>query len=163
MIAPRLSSTHLEELDVVKSRFLKKALRVPMATNNEVVFNLCDTPRFMVDLKEKGYRFNDAVYESYARVLAKKRREEDARSRNQLAFTDPSWKLPLQPRHFQLGYTVHGFHFKICTSPAYHNRAARCICKFCNGSASNVDHLAECPSLTGPLYARYCTVYEPPP
>ena len=130
-----------------------------MATNNEIVFKLCETRRFCEDLKEKGYRFNEDQFQGYSDEIDLKKNEEATRSRNSLAFDDSRWKQALQPRHFYAGYTVHGFHFCICSDGDYHVRNGECICKLCEGSARDVDHLSNCPALSGTLYEKYKNVY----
>ena len=40
----------LLEMDIVKSKYLKKALCLPMSTNNDVVYNLSGTKRLVEEL-----------------------------------------------------------------------------------------------------------------
>src|SRR5699024_3076633 len=89
-----------------------------------------------------------------------KQRTELTRKRNRLAFEDPTWKGINQPRHFIVGYTVHGFHWCICQNEAFHERDENCVCKFCKQSAAGPDHLNECEELQGDLYCRYKTVVD---
>src|SRR5699024_6314850 len=71
------------------------------------------------------------------------------------------WTSPNQPRHFVVGYAVHGFHHRLCSNGRYHQRGLECICRFCKGSAGPLDHLLQCSALTSSLYDRYKTVCLP--
>ena len=158
LVAPSLSKASLLQLDIVKSKYLKKALCLPVSTNNDVVYNLCDTKRLCEELKEAGVQFDEQAYKEYQEVVQAKKLLESQRQRNKLAFEDDNWKRPMQPRHYVVGYTVHGFHWCICKNKEYHERKGECVCKECNQSAADADHLARCPMLQGDLYGRYKTV-----
>ena len=158
VIAPRLNKANLLELDIAKSRFLKKALCLPMSTNNDAVYDLCGTERFCVTMKEKGVAFNEEAYEMYIDFVARKKALERKRKRNPLAYEDTSWMGINQPRHFVVGFSVHGFHWCLCEDRSYHERDEECYCRFCGDSAAEVDHLEKCTALYGELFDRYKTV-----
>ena len=65
-----------------------------------MVFQLCEEKRFCEELAEKGYKFNERDMGLYRAELEEKRQEEARKTRNELAFSDRSWAMPLQPRHF---------------------------------------------------------------
>ena len=156
VIASSLSKDSLLLLDIVKSKYLKKALSLPVWTNNDVVYNLCGTKRLCEELKDKGVPFNDDAYNEYLEVIQAKKKLEEERKRNNLGFEDESWKDIQQPRHFKLGYTVHGFHWCLCKNTEFHSeRTQNCTCKLCDQSAEDIDHLEKCVGLQGDLYARY--------
>mgnify|MGYP005803606199 CR=1 FL=1 len=158
LTAPHLTKANLLQLDIVKSKYLKKALALPMATNNDLVYNLCDTKRLCEELKESGIQFNEKAYDEYQEEVEEKKRLEAQRERNRLAFEDDTWKGVNQPRHFMVGYTAHGFHWCLCTDTSYHERSEDCICAECFESADQVDHLEKCSGLQGPLYERYKSI-----
>ena len=161
LISPYLKSSHMTELDIIKNRFLKKTLSLPMWTGNELVYKLCETTRFCQELAEKGYRFEENNYLAYLREVEESKNREKVRKRNSLAFEDLEWKGIQQPRHYFLGYTAHGFHFRLCTDQSFHDDIkSRCRCKFCAMPITEVDHLVRCTALSGSLFERYRAVYE---
>src|SRR5699024_2834819 len=131
---------------------------LPIATNNDVVYNLCDTKRLCEELKEAGVAFDEKAFREYQEEVEEKKQIESQRKRNNLAFECDSWKGVSQPRHFMVGYTVHGFHWCIGEETRYHQRDEECYCRECGQSAGEVDHLEKCSSLQGDLFERYKTV-----
>ena len=141
---------------MIKNRFLKKARSLPMWSGNEFVYQLCQTKRFCEDLKEKGYPFDEDQYHGYLLEVEASKQRELKRCRNTLAFEDDTWKGIQQSRHFWVGYSAHGFHFRLCTNQKFHMEAdERCCCKLCNEPLDRVDHLSMCTALNGTLYERY--------
>ena len=145
----------MEILYKATSKYLKKALALPVSTNNDVVYNLCGTKRLCEELKEAGVQFDEQAYKKYVEMVEEKKQLEAQRQRNRMAFEDDTWKGPNQPRHFMVGYTVHGFHWCVCEDQSFHQRNEDCICKWCKQSAAGADHLERCATLQGELFQRY--------
>ena len=157
LFSPRLEVTTLALLDTVKSRFLKRALQLPVTSSTERVHAVAGCRRFCEDLKEKNYSFDKKVFEEYLQGLVLKRRDTTPFN----AISDDTWRLPLRPRHFLVGYAVHGFHHRLCNNGRYHERNPNCICRFCLLSTEALDHLMECRALVGRSdFERYTYVLK---
>jgi hypothetical protein len=157
LFSHHLKVTTLEHLDMVKSRFLKKVLQLPPTASTELIHRLTGSKRLCEDLAEKNYRFGEKAYTEYLKKIEVDR--QTATKFNQLAFIDDSWKKPLQPRHFVVGYSIHGFHHRYCENQGYHNVTTACICRHCHQVADQIDHLSSCSAFDGKsLYHRYRSV-----
>ena len=131
-------------------------MQPPLTAATDKTQKLAGCKRFCGELQEKGFAFNVRAFRQYLTNI-----EEEAaqRSYNSLAFEDDNWKRPNQPRHFVVGYSVHGFHHRVCANTGYHSREPSCKCKHCGESAAGIDHLNVCCALEGkPLYSRYILV-----
>lgn len=159
LIAPYLKAGHLESLDVIKNRYLKKALSLPMWTGNEFIYRLCEEKRLCMDLKEKGYEFGQAQYNDYLNLVDGSKQREQECQRNEVPGGDEAWRGILKTRHFPLGYSAHGFHHRICNNSVFHRGTIKtCRCKRCGERQIGVNHLETCVALTGSLFERYTFV-----
>lgn len=159
LFASHLGVTSLKHLDTVKSRFLKKVLRLNPTASTELIHKLCGESRLCEDLLEKNYPFGDAALNSYLSDLQET--QTQTQECNPLAFVETQWKGVDQPRHFVVGYSVHGFHHRMCSNDRYHQRSDDCICRFCHKSAGHINHIDNCDQLDGSLYQKYCLVKAP--
>ena len=68
---------------------------------------------------------------------------------NSPAIKQCNWKgARYQKRHLVCRFSVHGFHFKLCKTAAYHERESDCKCKFCGLSSYGLLHAFECSVLS---------------
>ena len=49
-----------------------------------------------------------------------------------------------QPRHFVVGYSLYGFHYRLCGNKNNPTKNDTCRCSFCGKSAGSIDHLEKC-------------------
>ena len=135
-------------IDQVKSRFLKRVMQLPLTASTDSIHQIAGCERLCEDLVEKGYVFNAGTLAEYKKEIAEK-----AAGPNEI---DECWSLANQPRHYLVGVAIHGFHHRLCSNDRYHRRGPSCKCRFCQGSAGNLDHLQTCIALRdNELYTRY--------
>src|SRR5699024_8796813 len=125
-------------------------------TGNEMVYSLSECQRLCLELAEKGYKFDGTQLDAYLNKIEESKARYFRRTHNTLGFEDKSWKEMNKPRHFVLGYTAHGFHFRLRSNAAFHRPEVGCVCKRCGESASSIDHLQSCVGFdTSDLFRRY--------
>ena len=129
--------------------FIIRALCLPLSTSNENVHKLCDTHRLCVELHDKNFKFDEQVYNEYLNTI------EDSKNRaGEMNDCDIEWRGTKRPRHMVVGFLVHGFHHLLCKDQNFHKRTDACTCKLCDETI-RLEHMMECPSLTGRLACRY--------
>src|SRR5699024_2888720 len=141
LFAHKLKAKHLVSLDVVKNRYLKKALSLPMRTGNEFVYTKCETKRLGIELHEKGYNFEQCEFQEYLKEVEGSIGRERDMQRNNVPDGD-AWRGIMKPRHYYLGFAAHGFHHRMCQDRRFHLKIEdTCTCRFCDRQINDSGHL----------------------
>ena len=150
-IAPFLTVKDLQEMDRVKSIFLKTVLCLPKSSCATLTYHLCETEPLVQELKGMGhFEFTREVLIAYQEF---RREREEAFKEMEYhlgpAFLDDQWKKPHQKhRHIQTRLTAHGFHHVLCQNDDFHQPSEDCFCIFCEGPATNRYHVIHCPDFS---------------
>jgi hypothetical protein len=136
-ISPQLTLPQLQEIDKVKTTFVKRALGVHKNASNTLTLMLAGEDSLVEELKG-NMDLKEAHWEAYQEQrLRKIEMKIDQGFLLGPGFTCERWKKQKQKdRHFVMRMTVHGFHFKICMDKSYHDPRTGCICRHCS---ENID------------------------
>ena len=145
-IAPRLSLTHLVELDVVQSLYLKRLLGLPKHSSATLAHELTGRPFLMEGLLADGLSVREAVALEYSAHVDERRTSfAEANYTEGPAFMSEEWKGPLQSnRHWVTSFTAHGFHQLWCSDTEFHEAGPDCLCAYCNTPTADRYHLLSC-------------------
>jgi hypothetical protein len=125
LIWPHLTLSDLRKLEAIKSMFFKRVSRLvyKLAQVNYFVsdikgkFNLPDTPAYLSFLQERDNKSLDIDFEFYYTD----------------AMLDSFWTKPnFSQRHVYTRFAIHGFHFHLCKTSAFHDCYLSCVCKYCH-------------------------------
>jgi hypothetical protein len=152
-----LKTSDFQNLESVKSRYLKRAMNLSKFALSRYTYWLADTTFFVHDIKLKFDLPETDCYKEFMKLQFEKMLDVPLSFFQTHAFSNQSWKGPLfDKRHIFTRFAVHGFHYLICTDKSFHFMATEdCICSLCKGPCSQ-HHLATCPKRVLPLehYAK---------
>jgi Reverse transcriptase (RNA-dependent DNA polymerase)/Endonuclease-reverse transcriptase len=144
VVWPYLSLTDFENLEKVKSNYLKRALCLSKYTKNRLVYELTGEKFFINELQAQ---FNLPITENYLKFINKRIEKSEnicLSFYNAFAFKDQKWKEPnRRNRHVVTRFAVHGFHHIVCSTKEFHESNKDCKCKLC-GERCEQYHLLEC-------------------
>jgi hypothetical protein len=139
-----LKISDLEDLEGIKSNFLKRAMGLSKFTQNRLTYMLARTSSFIEELMGTYNLEETAASMEFKRRLDLKVAEINPEFRSSFAMTDTSWMSSLYDlRHLICRAAVHGFHHKYCGDSSYHQPAGDCRCKFCDMPCT-LYHLNQC-------------------
>ena len=144
-----LSVAQFEMIDTCFCDFFKKVLGVSRTTRNRLVIIMCaDLPLLTERLIRNGRVPVTPNYLAYRDNLEEKLSDVSPDFFTSPAMTQEQWKRSnYKKRHLVCRVSVHGFHYKVCDGPPFHEPADTCVCTFCNGSASSYLHVLSCPGV----------------
>jgi len=141
----KLTVAQLRQLDGVKLSYLKRALGVHRNARNRLVYLLCRTEPFCVELRD---RFDLPETPAFLSVLATHRRklvEVEPDFFDTPAMRQEDWREPLaEQRSLLCRHAVHGFHGELCEAAGFHDPRDSCVCRHC-GEPCPRYHLLSCP------------------
>jgi len=144
-IWPYLSARDFDQLEKVKTRYLKKVLGLSKYTRSRFVYELLDTDLFMHDLKQKfslkeTIAFNTFFEERLLNKLNICDEFYDTETMNNF-----QWKNALfADRHVFTRFACHGYHHLFCKNLNFHFEAENdCFCKYC-GQLCKQYHIMTC-------------------
>lgn len=140
-----LTVGNLEMLNKVKASFIKRTLGLHPTTRSRLAYLLAGSMLAIEDFRARfGLRETDA-YRDCLEAWETKFAEVDPEFHSSWAMKQEKWKEPHQEnRNVVTRYSVHGFHFKLCTNKSFHEALMCCICRRCSGQC-NKYHAATCP------------------
>jgi hypothetical protein len=145
-IWPYLNVNDLTILESVKSRFLKKAMRLHYKARSRFVYQLADTDYFVHELMAKYSLPETEMSKKFSAQMVAKINEIEPMFYDTPAMKDPSWKqINCKDRHMFTRHSVHGFHYLLCADKSFHQSAKKdCECEKCGDKEIGVYHLLEC-------------------
>jgi hypothetical protein len=144
VIWSKLNVREIEDLDKIKTTYLKRALGVSKFAKKRLVYLLADTTSFIEDLMSIYNLEHTAASIEFKRRLELKFAEVNNDFVHTIAMRDNSWKThTCLQRHSMCRAAVHGFHAKYCHIPRCHAETPACTCKFCSSHCSQY-HMLSC-------------------
>ena len=139
-----LTKSNLQEIEKVKSTFLKKILCLSKFTPNRLVYELARETFFIEDLRLHLLLPSTRQYDSLLQELNTKRSLIWLEFYTTEAMTSKTWwGANYDLRHTVTRFAVHGFHHKICVVKSYHIPGPGCVCELC-GRACDRYHALIC-------------------
>jgi Reverse transcriptase (RNA-dependent DNA polymerase)/Endonuclease-reverse transcriptase len=148
IIWPYLTIQDLENIERVKTRYLKRVLGLSKYIRSRFVYELVDTDLFVSDLKLK---FSLPETEAYKKF-------HEQKSMNKLSIIDEfyetetmtnlKWQNALfADRYVFTRFACHGYHYVFCSNKKFHSEAITniCVCKYCNKECTQY-HILYCPN-----------------
>ena len=148
-----LTNRQMEELEKVKTRYLKRVLGVSKCTQSRLVYKLAREMFLIEDLRLTILLPSTIAYETVLRDLQNKRKDILETFYTADAMTNRVWtKTNYQPRHVMTRTAVHGFHFKLCRERKFHEPDDQGMCQLCSQQCERY-HVMNCP-------AKSCSLTE---
>ena len=143
-IWPHLKAANLHTLDRAKTTFLKRMLSLPPNASNTLVLTMCHQKTLVEDLLREMNLSENMQTKQYRTEIEGKRRDIEEDFWKTPALTGDQWTGPNDKiRHVLTRQALHGFHFKICKTKAFHKAKEGCVCLLC-GESANTYHLLSC-------------------
>jgi hypothetical protein len=146
IIWPHLTKLDLENIERVKTRYLKRVLGLSKYIRSRFVYELVDTDLFVSDLKLKFSLPETEVYNKFC----------EQKSMNKLGIIDEfydtetmtnlKWQNALfADRSVFTRFACHGYHYVFCSNKKFHAEAMPniCVCIYCNEKCTQY-HILEC-------------------
>jgi hypothetical protein len=146
IIWPHLTKLDLENIERVKTRYLKRVLGLSKYIRSRFVYELVDTDLFVSDLKLKFSLPETEVYNKFC----------EEKSMNKIGIVDEfydtetmtnlNWQNAMfADRSVFTRFACHGYHYVFCSNKKFHSEAMPniCVCKYCNETCSQY-HILEC-------------------
>ena len=141
----------MENLEKVKTRFIKRAIGAGKQAPNRMVYMLARETFFLEDLRLKMLL---PATEPYKEVIARrkqKEREIDSTFFATDAMVNREWTNSNQTQRYSIiGLSIHGFHHKICNNSKFHHPNEECTCKICKQKCEQY-HFSICKARTQTL------------
>lgn len=136
VMSPTFSLRHLLELDKIKACFVKKALRLHRTASSTFALELIGTTTLTEDLRSRGFRFSETVYQEYKEQREGKLLELCSKQYHRApAVEDQRWKAANQRnRHLLTRSSIHDFHHKMCQYQSCYTPDLDCVCLFCDAT-----------------------------
>ena len=137
-------------LESVKSRFLKKVMRLHYKSKSRLVYQLAETDYFVNELMASYSQPETEMSKLFNVQMYNKNKEIEPMFYDTPAMQNPSWKqMNCADRHMFTRHSVHGFHYLLCTNKSFHQSATKdCECEKCGVKEIGVYHLLECQAKT---------------
>lgn len=142
---PHLTKLDFENLERVKTRYLKRVLGLSKYIRSRFVYELVDTDLFVNDLKQK---FDLPETDAYVKFYEEKCMNK-LQIRDEFYDTETMLNLGWQRAMFAdrsvfTRFACHGYHYVFCKNKKFHAEAEQnCKCAHCNENCSQY-HILEC-------------------
>lgn len=145
-LAKLLTANQLQEIDKIKSYFIKKVLGVHKSASNTLCHQIIGWHTLVEDLKS-DYNFDTEEILKYQEIRDEKNWNFVINNYTDgPAFTSAVWRQANQNNRSKIcRTTIHGFHHMICENQeSFHQLCEDCKCKYCQKNCSNRYHLLAC-------------------
>lgn len=151
LIWDKLTTSDMERLEKVKSRFLKRAIGAGKYAPSRMIYMLTRETFFLEDLRCSMLL---PATDSYNRVLERRKQKEREIDINFFAtdaMVNREWTRSNQTQRYAIvGLAIHGFHHKMCRNVKFHQPSDQCVCKMCDRKCETY-HFNVCKKRTATL------------
>lgn len=145
IIWPHLTIMDLENIERVKSRYLKRVMGLSKYNRSRYVYELADTDLFVSDLKIKfSLPDTQAYVKFYERKCMNKLEIVDEFYETETMLNLNWQRAMFSDRSVFTRFACHGYHYVFCNNKKFHAEATpSCKCLYCNNLCTKY-HILEC-------------------
>ena len=140
-----LGPLHFRLLDSCKINFFKRVMGLHRSSRNRLIVLYSQTSLLCEDLVREGFR-RSSLFDDHIEEWQDKLDSIEESCVLSPAFSTKNWMVAgFEKRHIVCRVSVHGFHHKLCAKGSVeHEKDNDCICQFCGGICSDLNHAINC-------------------